>query len=65
GDFSLDGRNAFLIKNGEIREPIKQVMVSGNVFDLIKNIDGLDTDVKMAGNVIVPTVRVGDMKVIG
>ena len=65
GDFSLDGRNAFLIKNGEIREPIKQVMVSGNVFDLIKNIDGLDTDVKMAGNVIVPTVRVRDMKVIG
>ncbi|MDY6966530.1 MAG: TldD/PmbA family protein [Halobacteriota archaeon] len=65
GDFSLDGRNAYLVKDGSIEEPIKQVMISGNVFDLLKNINGLDTDVRMVGNVIVPTVRVRDMRVLG
>ncbi len=65
GDFSLEGRGAFIIKDGCVCKPIKQVMISGNVFDLIKNIDGLDTDVKMVGSVITPTVRVKDMKVVG
>ena len=65
GDFSLEGMGAFEIKDGCISKPIKQIMISGNVFDLIKKIDGLDTDVKTVGNVVVPTVRVRDLKVVG
>ena len=65
GDFSLEGRGAFIIKDGCISKPIKQVMISGNVFDLIKKIDGLDTDTRMIGNVITPTIRVRDLKVVG
>ncbi len=65
GDFSVEARNSFLIKNGEIASPIKSVMISGNIFELLKNIDGIGKDVRKVGNVITPTVRVSKMKVVG
>ncbi|VVB94811.1 Zinc metalloprotease TldD [uncultured archaeon] len=65
GDFSVEARNSFLIENGEITSPIKSLMISGNIFDLLRNIDGVGKDVRNVGNVITPTVRVSNMKVIG
>ena len=65
GDFSVEARNSFLIKNGEAKQPIKSIMIAGNVFDLLKNIDGVGTDVRAVGDIVVPTVRVSDMQVIG
>ncbi len=65
GDFSVEARNSFLIKNGEVKQPIKSIMIAGNVFDLLKNIDGAGTDVRAVGDIVVPTVRVSDMQVIG
>ncbi|VVB89064.1 Zinc metalloprotease TldD [uncultured archaeon] len=65
GDFSVEARNSFLIKDGEITLPIKSMMISGNIFELLKNIDGAGKDVRRMGNVITPTVRVSGLKVIG
>ncbi|MFZ3167164.1 MAG: TldD/PmbA family protein [Candidatus Methanoperedens sp.] len=65
GDFSVEARNSFEIKNGQIVSPIKSLMISGNIFDLLKNIDGIGKDIRKVGNVITPTVRVGKMKVVG
>ena len=65
GDFSVEARNSFLIKNGEIASPIKSMMISGNIFELIKNIDGIGKDARKVGNVITPTVRVSKMRIVG
>lgn len=65
GDFSVEARNSFLIKDGEIGSPIKSMMISGNIFELLKNIDGAGTDIRRVSNVITPTIRVSKMKVIG
>ncbi len=65
GDFSVEARNSFLIKSGEIASPIKSMMISGNIFDVLNNIDGVGKDVRKVGNVITPTVRVSKMRVVG
>jgi PmbA protein len=41
------------------------MMISGNIFELLKNIDGIGKDVRKVGAIITPTVRVAKMKVIG
>ncbi|NIA10593.1 MAG: TldD/PmbA family protein [Nitrospiraceae bacterium] len=65
GDFSVEARNSFLVENGEVKKPIKSLMIAGNVFDLLKNIDGAGTDVRAVGDIVVPTVRVSGMQVVG
>lgn len=65
GDFSVEARNSFMIKDGEITSPIKSMMISGNIFELLKNIDGAGKDVRRMGNVITPTMRVSALKIIG
>lgn len=65
GDFSVEARNSFLIKDGEVASPIKSMMISGNIFELLKNIDGAGKDIRRLGNVITPTLRVSKLKVIG
>lgn len=65
GDFSVEARNAFYIENGELANPIKSVMLSGNIFDLVKKIDGAGKDKKAVGNIITPSLRFGSMRVLG
>jgi len=65
GDFSVEARNAFIIKNGEIDKPIKSLMLFGNAFDLLKKINGAGEDIRTVGNIITPTIRLESMQVIG
>jgi len=65
GDFSVEGRNAFLIENGELTKPVKSVMISGNVFEMLKNIDGAGKDVRNVGGIVTPSIRISEMSVIG
>jgi len=64
GDFSVEGRNAFLIEGGELK-PLKSVMISGNVFEMLKNIDGAGNDVRNVGGIVTPSIRISEMNVIG
>lgn len=65
GDFSVECRNAFLVEHGEITKPIRSLMISANIFDVLNNIDGMGTDVRSIGNIVIPTVRIAKMQVIG
>lgn len=65
GDFSVEARNSFLIREGDVASPIKSMMISGNIFDLLKNIDGAGKNIRRVGNTLTPTMRVSKMKVIG
>lgn len=60
GDFACETRNAFL--NGT---PIKKAIISGNIFELLKNITGLGDDEKQFSHIISPSVQFSDVTVIG
>jgi PmbA protein len=65
GDFSVEARNAFTIKDGALDKPIKSLMISGNAFELLKQITGAGFDVRKVGGIITPSVRVSDMSIVG
>ncbi|MDD2439885.1 MAG: TldD/PmbA family protein [Methanosarcinaceae archaeon] len=65
GDFSVEARNAFTIKDGALEKPIKSLMLSGNAFEILKNISGAGRDVRKVGGFITPSIRISDMNVIG
>ena len=65
GEFSVEVANAFLMEDGEFVRPVKKAMIAGNVFDLLKNIDGISAETKTFDGAVVPKMRIGDMQVIG
>jgi len=65
GDFSVEARNSFLVEDGDIGSPIKSMMVTGNVFELLHNISGAGRDTRVLGNIITPTVKVSGLKIVG
>jgi PmbA protein len=58
GDFSVEARNAFTIKDGALDKPVKSIMISGIAFELLKNITGAGLDVRKVGGIITPSIRV-------
>jgi len=65
GDFSVEARNAFTIKDGQIDKPIKSLMISGNIFEMLKNVTGAGYDVKKAGGMVTPSIRIKNVNVVG
>ena len=65
GDFSVEASNAFKIENGELTDPINKAMISGNVFEIMKNVEGLKSEVKQYGSFIIPKLLVHNLRVVG
>ena len=63
GSFQFAAQEAWLIENGELTSPLKDVSVSGLTLEILKNVDGLTKDAKLASPGFVvkgQTVPVGD-----
>ena len=65
GDFSVEASNAFKIENGELTDPINKAMISGNVFEIMKKVEGLNSEIKQYGPFIIPKLLVHDLRVVG
>lgn len=65
GDFSVEASNAFKIENGELSDPINKAMISGNIFEIMKTVEGLKSEVKQYGSFIIPKLLVHDLRVVG
>ena len=65
GDFSVEASNAFKIENGELTDPINKAMISGNIFEIIKKVEGLNSEIKQYGSFIIPKLLVHDLRVVG
>lgn len=63
GDFSVEARNSFFVAPNEAPRPISSMMLAGNIFDLLKDLD-VGTDVRKVDAVVTPSVR-AKMKVVG
>ncbi|OUJ19245.1 Inactivated Zn-dependent protease component of TldD/TldE system [Methanonatronarchaeum thermophilum] len=56
GDFSVGTNEAFEIKNGEL-QPLSELMVSGNIFELLNDILEIGNDVRKIGNIVTPSIK--------
>ncbi len=65
GDFSVEASNAFKIENGELTDPINKAMISGNIFEIMKKVEGLNSEIKQYGPFIIPKLLVHDLRVVG
>jgi TldD protein len=68
--FSSEIRNGYLIKNGEVKQPIKGGLVSGKVFDLMKNISCISNSTQnesgaSAFSIVAPYIRFENVQVAG
>jgi TldD protein len=45
--FTFSAGEGFMIRDGKIAEPIKDVVLSGNLFTILLNIEGMGNDLKM------------------
>ena len=63
GDFSVEAKNCFFAAPGKDTKPIRSLMIAGNIFELLKDIE-VGTDVRILGSIVTPTVRLR-MKVVG
>ncbi|MEM2112439.1 MAG: TldD/PmbA family protein, partial [Candidatus Bathyarchaeia archaeon] len=58
-------KQAFLIENGEIKHPVKECMISGNLYKFFKGITGVGNVLKRRGSVITPRIMIENVSVIG
>ena len=65
GDFSVEAMNAFLIKDGEIEGPVKKAMLSGNIFEILKDVKGISGEKRQLGPFIIPQLLCSNLRVVG
>jgi PmbA protein len=63
GDFSVEARNAFRISPGGEAQPIRSLMLAGNIFEILKTIE-VGIDRRSIGSIVTPTLKV-KMMVVG
>lgn len=65
GDFSVELSSPFFAQGGELCTPIRSAMLSGNVFDLLRQVQCVSAETKTLGNMILPSVRIADQTLVG
>jgi PmbA protein len=63
GDIGLEASAAFLVENGK-RIPIKGFMVTGNIFDMFSNIEGIEKEQKTYGSLISPRIAFRNVRIV-
>jgi len=65
GDFSETVDFGFKIENGEIAYPVKNTMIAGNMLEFLRNLDAISSDARVEPGLIMPTLRVQNLRVAG
>ena len=65
GDFSVETSNATWKEGGSDGDAVRSAMLSGNIFEMLKSIAGVSKEPRELGNVIMPSVRFNNTRVVG
>lgn len=60
GDFSGIAKNSYYVKDGKIQYPIKETMISGNLFEMFQNIKGVSKERINNGQTLMPYMQFGN-----
>ena len=64
GDFSV-GATGFWIEKGKKAYPVREITIAGNILDLMKNVDAVGNDLRFAGRIGCPSLRVKELSIGG
>jgi len=65
GEFSVNVRLGYKIENGEIVGRVKDVMLSGNTYDALKNIAAIGDKIEWAGgSLLTPPIQISKLSVV-
>ncbi len=62
GEFSV-GASGLAVESGRVTHPVKNAMISGNILDVLRGIDGIGSDLTFFGSAGSPTFRVQSLMV--
>ncbi|WP_353894032.1 metallopeptidase TldD-related protein [Proteinivorax hydrogeniformans] len=57
GDFSGIAKNSYYVKDGKIQYPIKETMISGNLFDMLEDIKAISKERLNNGQTLMPYIQ--------
>lgn len=63
GSFGAEIRNGYYIENGEIRNPIKGGIVSGNILEMVKNCKYISKELEFSENSLFPYMAFSNLTV--
>jgi PmbA protein len=64
GEFSV-GVSGLWIENGEIKHPVKEAVISGNILDLFKKVVMVGDDLRFYGNIGAPSLLIEEIDISG
>lgn len=64
GDFSI-GIAGHWIENGEISFPVRGVVISGNMWDILKNVEAVADDLRFFGKIGSPSIKIAEAVISG
>jgi PmbA protein len=62
GDFSI-GISGLWIENGAVLYPVKEAIVSGNILEMFKKVEGVGSDLVFYGSTGSPSILIGEMDI--
>ncbi len=65
GDFSMVAKNSFIIENGKIGEAVSEVMINGNLADILNNIRGISCEKEPDGGTSLPWIAFDGVTISG
>lgn len=65
GRFGCEIRNATLIDGGQLTKHVKHALLTGNMYEHLRNIVGVGNDAKIVGDIILPTIAFSGATLIG
>jgi len=66
GNLNATISHGYLVKNGELAQPIKGVVISGNFYELLKNgVESVGTDLRNTASTYSPTVKLAQVTIAG
>ena len=64
GEFSVVATPVWKIEGGEVAYAVRGAMVTGVVFDVLRNVSALGSNVKKLGQLVAPWIRVENVRVV-
>ncbi len=65
GDFSMVAKNSFIIENGKIGDAVSEVMINGNLSELLNNIRGISREKEPDGGCSLPWMAFDGVTISG
>ena len=65
GDLSGVAKNSFLIENGQVTKPLSEVMISGNLANMLRDTVAVSQERENSGYWLLPWIRVSGITISG